>query len=51
MTRLAPLVLLFVPLAAFADVAPGGGCGCAAATAPLATGMIAGAALLAFWRR
>ena len=36
--------------AALADVAPGG-CGCTAATAPLATGMIAGAALLAFWRR
>ncbi|MCA9572262.1 MAG: hypothetical protein KC656_30695 [Myxococcales bacterium] len=50
MSRLAPFVLLFVPFAALADVAPGG-CGCTAATAPLATGMIAGAALLAFWRR
>ncbi len=50
--RALPLTLLFVPLTALADVAPGGGCRCDLTSATLAPSVVVVAiALVAFCRR
>lgn len=50
--RALPLTLLFVPLTALADVAPGGGCKCDVVSAGLAPSVVVFAiAMLALSRR